>query len=90
MATQSSDEERKSKLQELLLSGETDLDLYDGLLADNAVGDILRISLAHNGKTTNGATTSSTCWSNMASDSMRYNDYARLHPRGLSDRIERP
>lgn len=47
MATQSSDEERKSKLQELLLSGETDLDLYDGLLPDNAVGDILRISLAH-------------------------------------------
>ncbi len=47
MATQSSDEERKSKLQELLLSGETDLDLYDGLLPDNVLGDLWRVSLAN-------------------------------------------
>lgn len=45
MTTQFTDAERKSKLKELLESGETDLDLYDGLLPDNALGDVLRVSL---------------------------------------------
>ena len=45
MTTQLSDEERKSRLQELLRSGETDLDLYEGLLPDNALGEIMRMSL---------------------------------------------
>ncbi len=47
MTTQPTDDERKSRLQELLRSGETDLDLYEGLLPDNAFGDILRITLTH-------------------------------------------
>lgn len=47
MTMQLSDSERKLKLKELLESGETNLDLYDGLLPDNALGDVLRISLAN-------------------------------------------
>ena len=47
MTTPLSDAEQKLRLQELLLSGETDLDLYEGLLPDNALGDILRITLTH-------------------------------------------
>lgn len=47
MTTQYTDEERASKLQELLRSGETDLDLYEGLMPDNAIGDILRVTLKH-------------------------------------------
>ena len=47
MATQPTDTERASKLRELLRRGETDPALFEGLLPDNAVGDILRISLAH-------------------------------------------
>ena len=50
MTTQSSDEERKSKLQGLLLSGETDLDLYDDLLPDNVLGDVWRVSLENKRK----------------------------------------
>jgi hypothetical protein len=45
MTMQFTDAERKSKLKELLESGETDLNLYDGLLPDNALGDVLRVSL---------------------------------------------
>lgn len=50
MTTQFTDAERKSKLKELLESGETDLDLYDGLLPDNALGDVLRVSLKNRRK----------------------------------------
>ena len=45
MTTQHTDEERASKLHELLRSGETDPALYEGLLPDNALGDIWRVSL---------------------------------------------
>lgn len=45
MTTQFTDAERRSKLKELLESGETDLDLYDGLLPDNALGEAIRMSL---------------------------------------------
>lgn len=50
MTTQFTDAERQSKLKELLQSGETDLDLYDGLLPDNALGDVLRVSLKNRRK----------------------------------------
>ena len=50
MTTQLSDAERKSKLKELLESGETDLELYEGLLPDNALGDVMRVSLKNRRK----------------------------------------
>ena len=47
MTMQPSDAERKSRLRELLHSGETDLDLYEGLLPDNVIGDVMRASLTN-------------------------------------------
>ena len=46
MTTQNSDEERASRLQELLSNGETDPALYEGLLPDSALGDAWRLSLS--------------------------------------------
>ncbi len=50
MTTHLSDSGRKSRLQELLLSGETNLELYEGLLPDSALGDVMRASLTNRRK----------------------------------------
>ncbi len=45
MTTHLSDSERNARLQELFSSGETDLEQYEGLLPDNALGELMRMSL---------------------------------------------
>ena len=45
MTTHLSDSERKTRLRELFRLGETDIELYEDLLPDSALGEIMRLSL---------------------------------------------
>lgn len=45
MTTNLSEAERKARLKQLLDADETDPELFEGLLPDNVLGDIWRISL---------------------------------------------